>query len=167
MVVSQRWESEPLRELSNTFLAPSKILIQQIQDESQTHLFLKGSSGHCDANTLLRNLMVQWWFNCQVVSDSCKPMDCSPPGSSVHGIFQARILWSGLHFLLQGSFLTQESNPGLLHCRQILYWLRYDGSRRNLTSSLKFSWAHTCNPILNWVLLKIKQSILIYTNTFT
>ena len=22
----------------------------------------------------------------------CDPMDCSPPGSSVHGIFQARIL---------------------------------------------------------------------------
>ena len=26
------------------------------------------------------------------MSDSCNPMDCSPPGSSVHGIFQARIL---------------------------------------------------------------------------
>ena len=25
-------------------------------------------------------------------SDSCDPMDCSPPGSSVHGISQARIL---------------------------------------------------------------------------
>ena len=29
--------------------------------------------------------------------------------------------WSGLHALLQGIFLTQGSNPGLLHCRQILY----------------------------------------------
>ena len=27
-----------------------------------------------------------------VVPDSCIPMDCSPLGSSVHGIFQARIL---------------------------------------------------------------------------
>ena len=27
----------------------------------------------------------------------------------------------GSHFLLQGIFLTQELNPGLLHCRQILY----------------------------------------------
>ena len=26
------------------------------------------------------------------VSDFCDAMDCSPPGSSVHGIFQARIL---------------------------------------------------------------------------
>ena len=35
---------------------------------------------------------VWWWFSHQVVSDSCDPMDCSPPGSSVHGILQARIL---------------------------------------------------------------------------
>ena len=27
-----------------------------------------------------------------VVSDSCDPMDCSLPGSSVHGVFLARIL---------------------------------------------------------------------------
>ena len=32
------------------------------------------------------------------------------------------------HFLLQGIFPTQESNPGLLHCRQILYRLSYKGS---------------------------------------
>ena len=30
-----------------------------------------------------------------VMSDSCVPMDCSPPGSSVHGIPQARILGVG------------------------------------------------------------------------
>ena len=30
--------------------------------------------------------------------------------------------------LLQGIFLTQESNQGLLHCRQILYQLSYQGN---------------------------------------
>ena len=34
----------------------------------------------------------------------------------------------GCHFRLQGIFLTQGSNPGLLHCRQILYHLSYQGS---------------------------------------
>jgi len=34
--------------------------------------------------------------------------------------------------LLQGIFLTQESSPGLLHCRKILYQLRYKGSPRIL-----------------------------------
>ena len=34
----------------------------------------------------------------------------------------------GCHFLLQGIFLTQGSNPGVFHCRQILYHLSYQGS---------------------------------------
>ena len=34
----------------------------------------------------------------------------------------------GCHFLLQGIFPTQEGNPGLLHCRQILYQLSYKGN---------------------------------------
>ena len=33
-----------------------------------------------------------WWFSHSVVSNSCDPMDYSPPGSSVHGVSQARIL---------------------------------------------------------------------------
>ena len=60
----------------------------------------------------------------QLCPTLCDPMDCSPPGSSVHGIFQAGVLkWVGCHFLLQGIFLTQGSNPGLSHCRQMLYHL--------------------------------------------
>ena len=33
----------------------------------------------------------------------------------------------GCHFLLQGIFLTRGSSPGLLHCRQILDPLCYEG----------------------------------------
>ena len=37
----------------------------------------------------------------------CDPVDCSPPGSSVQGIFQARILkWTAIPFS-RGIFLTQ------------------------------------------------------------
>ena len=59
------------------------------------------------------------------MSDSLYPMDCSLPGSSVPGIFQASM---GCHFLLQGIFLTQGSNSGLLHCRQTLYRVSHQGS---------------------------------------
>ena len=45
------------------------------------------------------------------------PMDCSPPGSSVHGILQTTGV--GCHFLLQGIFPTQGSNLSLLH---LLHW---------------------------------------------
>ena len=54
----------------------------------------------------------------------CDPMDSTPPGSSVHGVLQQEY-WMGCHALLQGIFPTQGSNPGLLHCRQILYQLSY------------------------------------------
>ena len=48
------------------------------------------------------------------------PWTVAYQGFSVHGIFQARVLEWGCHFLLQGIFLTQGSNPGLPHCRQML-----------------------------------------------
>ena len=40
----------------------------------------------------------------------------------------------GSHSLLQEIFPTQESNPGLLHCRWILYQLSHQGSNRKLES---------------------------------
>ena len=43
------------------------------------------------------------------------------------------------HFLLQGIFLTQGSNPGLLHCRQILYQLSHQGSLCNYLQGFKMS----------------------------
>ena len=50
-------------------------------------------------------------FGQLVTFDSfCDPVDCSPPGSSVHGISQARILeWVVISFSW-GIFLTQVSN---------------------------------------------------------
>ena len=45
----------------------------------------------------------------------CDPMDCSPPGSCIHGILHARILeWVAISFS-RGIFLTQGSNLCLLH----------------------------------------------------
>ena len=102
------------------------------------------------------------------MSDSCDPMDCSPPGSSVYGDSPGKNIRVGCHALLRGNLsnpgseprsptlqvvslpsepsgtpkntgvgslsllqgivLTQESNSGLLHCRQILYQLSYPGN---------------------------------------
>ena len=58
----------------------------------------------------------------------CDPMDCSPPGSSVHGDSPGKKTAVGCCALLQGIFPTQGSNPGLLLCRQILYCLSLQGS---------------------------------------
>ena len=45
----------------------------------------------------------------------CDPIDCSPPCSSVHGIFQARVLEQIAFSSSRGIFPTQGSNPRLLH----------------------------------------------------
>ena len=59
-------------------------------------------------------------------------MDCSPPGSSVHGNSPGKNTGVGSHSLLQGIFPTQGSNPRLQHYRWILYQLSYQGSPRIL-----------------------------------
>ena len=62
------------------------------------------------------------YIHCLVTHPSqtlCNPVDCSPPGSSVHGILQARNTAVGCRFLLQGIFRTQEMKPHLLH---FLHW---------------------------------------------
>ena len=43
----------------------------------------------------------------------CDPMDCSPPGSSVHGGSPGKGTGVGCHALLQRIFPTQGGNPGL------------------------------------------------------
>ena len=46
----------------------------------------------------------------------------------------------GCHFLLQGIFLTQGSNPGILNCRQILYCLSHQGITTTTIIALIKKW---------------------------
>ena len=70
-------------------------------------------------------------FNLLVVSNSLRPMDCSQPGSSVHGDSPGKNTGVGCHVLLQGIFPIQGSNPGLLHCRQIFLPSEPPGKPKN------------------------------------
>ena len=75
---------------------------------------------------------LNWTVLCLVAQSYptlCDPMNYSPPSSSIQGIVQARILeWAVIPFL-RGSSQPQGLNPpGLLHCGQILYCLRYQES---------------------------------------
>ena len=79
-------------------------------------------------------------------------MEYSLPGSSIHGIFQARILeWVAI-FFFQRIFLTQGSNLGLLcllHCSQILYPLSHQGPPKffqiKMTENKMVGWHHQLN----------------------
>ena len=79
---------------------------------------------------------MKWSVTPSVVPNSLRP----------HGLQPARLLYSWdfpgrdtgvvCHFLLQGIFPNQALNSGLLHCRQILYQLNYQGSPCTYGSSL-------------------------------
>ena len=59
-----------------------------------------------------------------VVSDSLWPHGMAHQAPLSMGFFRQEY-WSGLPFLLQGIFPIQGSNPGLPHCRQMLYCLSH------------------------------------------
>ena len=65
--------------------------------------------------------------SCSVVSDSLQPHGLYNPWNSL-----SQNSGVGRRSLLQGIFPTQGLNPGLLHCRQILYQLSHKGSPRIL-----------------------------------
>ena len=69
---------------------------------------------------------------------TCDPMDCNPPGSSVHGGSPGKNTEVGCRFFLQGVFPTQASNPGLPRYRQILYCLRHQGNPSTYKTNNKF-----------------------------
>ena len=81
-----------------------------------------------------------------VVSNSLQPYGLYSPWNS-----PGQNTGVGSLSLLQGIFPTQGSNPGLLHCRQILYCLSHKESPRRSNSCFKivafiegFPWARSC-----------------------
>ena len=78
-----------------------------------------------------------------LVTHSCltlwNPKDCSLPGSSVHEDSPGKNTGVCFHALLQGIFPIQESNPGIFHCRWILYHPSHQGSPFMYTEHLKLA----------------------------
>ena len=67
----------------------------------------------------------------QLCPTFCDPMDYSPHQVPLTMEFSRQEYIVDCHSLFQGIFLTQGSNPSLLHCRHILYQLSYQGNPKN------------------------------------
>ena len=76
----------------------------------------------------LKDLEIMRVSVAQLCLTLCDLMDCNPPGSSAHGDSLGKNTGMGSLFLLQGIFPTQGLNPGLPHCRWILYHLSHQGN---------------------------------------
>ena len=113
-------------------------------------------------------LLIFYLYLWSEVAQSCLTL-CDPMDSSVHGIFQAIVL--ECHFLLQGIFPTQGSNPGLLRYRQALYRLVcfiFISSYSVLPFHLVYVFQFLYLFLLLLFFLKILSSIvekLLYTHT--
>ena len=58
----------------------------------------------------------------------CDPMDCSPPGSSVHGILQARILeWGAISFSRGSSQPRDQTRVSHIAGRRFILWATREG----------------------------------------
>ena len=87
-------------------------------------------------------------------------MDCSPPGSSVHGDFPGKNTGMGCHSLLQGIFLAQGSNPGLPHYRQTLYHLSHQGIPLHMVTSTRTVRATFSSDTLNKAKIFLSSQVL-------
>ena len=102
-----------------------------------------------------------------VISISVRPHGCSPLGSAVHGDSQGKHTGVVCHALLQGIFPTQELNPGLCHCKWILYPLSHQGSPNYMSIIVKevmvnFQRLYVCGyNILNKKLYEIYKMLSI------
>ena len=97
-----------------TIWAPRKPLV---------HLILK-------AEDLIngRFLQLQWSEVAQSCPTLCNPMDCSLPGSSVHGIFQARILeWVAISFSRRSSRPRDRTQVSRIVGRRFTVWVTREG----------------------------------------
>ena len=83
----------------------------------------------------------------------CDPMDCSPPGSSVYGDSPGKNSGVGCHALLHGAFLTEGSNPCLLHWEVDYLPLSHQGSLVSRNGHCWASWWYLAFKIIfHWSL---------------
>ena len=97
--------------------------------------------------------MQSWCCACLVAQSCltlCDLMDCSPPGSSVHGDSPGKSTGLSCRVLLQGIFPAQRSNPGLLHCRWILYHLTWQPIHTEWMNETNKHGATLCIMIWLW-----------------
>ena len=84
------------------------------------------------SHSVVSNSATPWTVSCQAFCP------WNSPGKNT---------WVGCHFLLQGIFLTQGSNQGFLHGRQILYHLSQQGSSIYYVEKSKWSLSVVSNSL--------------------
>ena len=110
----------------------------------------------------LQSMGSQVKWSCSVVSDSLLPDGLEPTKLLSPWGFPGKNTGVGCHFLLQGIFPTQGLNPGLPHCRQVLYRLRHRGVYR--FTGIGYNLAATPPPSLPITVLNPSEVSMCWTS---
>ena len=139
-------------------LIPAGIII--IPSTGCLSLKIWHKSDYCSFTSRTYSYFKKWFETLERVSRSVcptlsDPMYCSPPGSSVHGMLQARILEEVAIPFSRGSIIpTQGLNPVLLHCRRALNRLSHQGNPWNL-KPLLYSWKFGALQGQTWIVVVV------------
>ena len=103
----------------------------------------------------------------------CNSMDCSPPGSSDHGILQARILeWVAISYSRESSWLRDQTHVScidkwiLYHCTTWEYTASKMILMLNFYLLIKFTFRYKCfytsfDPKWKWNAMSLMRFIII------
>ena len=97
-------------------------------------------------NSYREKLKMKWSEVSQSCMTLCDPVDCSPPGSSVHGILQARILeWGAISFSRGSSWPRDRTQVSRIVGRHFNLWATREtriakDSRLRLAESKQLYW---------------------------
>ena len=97
---------------------------------------------------------VKWSEVAQSCPTLCDPMDCSPPGSSVHGIFQAWILeWVAFPFSRESSWPRDRTQVSRIVGRHFTVWATREANKSS---------EHFCHPGMTYSIAPWSMSGVAY-----
>ena len=124
------------------------------------HFFTHSASLHFTHSVDIYGTRRCWGLRCmhtQLCLTLCVPRHYSPPGSSGHGIFQARMLkWVAITFS-RGSFQPRDQTHASCIGRQILYHWATRETQTCLFKNIRFIIVQSISPFL--------PEVFIYTNS--
>ena len=120
------WEGlSPSKEKTPAFLPSGSHWWAQLGNPSEKQWIVISFRANLSTSLHPQPLIPRW--SCVCVSQSCltlcDPMDYSPPGSSVHGILQERILgWFAISFSRGSSWLRDQTCASCIGKRILYHW---------------------------------------------
>ena len=108
-------DSDSSHEIKNTYSLEKDYDQPRQHIKKQRHYFANKvlssqSDGFPSSHVWMWEKWRKWKWSLSVMSNSLQPMNCTPPGSSLHGILQARVLERGAISFSRGSSRPRDQN---------------------------------------------------------